>query len=391
MRNAHLLAVSGLSSLAVAILFLTVQPGFADDAAAKAALEAKGIRASRTGLSLAEEGELNKAVNAATALKRKIPSGSTSSDASGAEDPAAVQAQIEALTEQTAQLKQKLAQLNAAPIAFKGPALAELNQQISANESAITQLQVSSKQSGKASSSNNNTEPDAKAARDAYLQAIFEARKMADHVIGQYTELSKDPEVAAAIKSWNDAAHTSLTLKPSRGFDSAVKRLEVLEKKVPSEKIPLKQQGTGYLASVAINGDRICEMLVDSTAPSLLLPHQTAVDAGVKVNESAETTPFQTADGSEVQAHHVMLKSVRVGSFTAHNVACGVLPASSKSTKAVLGKSFLGQFKGKVDSLSGELSLVRADADGATRRHKKPAAKHTSRKSKPAQTEEPQE
>ena len=214
---------------------------------------------------------------------------------------------------------------------------------------------------------------------------------MADRVIGQYAELNKDQEVAAAVKSWNEAAHTSHTLKPSHGFDSALRRLEVLEKKIPSEKVTLKQEGTGYYANVAINGDVICEMLVDSAAPSLLLPHQMAVDAGVKVNDSAETTPFQTADGSEVQAHHAVLKSVRVGSFTARNVACGVLPAGSKSTKGVLGKSFLGQFKGKVDSLSGELSLARADGEGGSRRHKKPVAKHTRKSSKSAQSDEPQE
>jgi clan AA aspartic protease (TIGR02281 family) len=388
MRNSHLFTVSGLASLAVAILFVTAQPGNADETSAKAALTAKGIRASHSGLSLQEEGELTKAVNAATALKRKIPSNTSNSDAGGMEDPAAVQAEIDELTQRNVELKQKLAQLNAAPIGFKGPAVLTLNQEISANDNAINQLQASNKQAAK---SNDSTQKDIKAARDAYYQSVFEARKMADRVIGQYAELNKDQEVAAAVKSWNEAAHTSHTLKPSHGFDSAIKRLEVLEKKIPSEKVSLKQEGTGYLANVAINGDVICEMLVDSATPSLLLPHQTAVDAGVKVNEKAETTPFQTADGSEVQAHHAVLKSVRVGSFTAHNVACGVLPASSKSTKAVLGKSFLGQFKGKVDSLSGELSLARADAEGGSRRHKKPAAKHTRKSSKPAQSDEPQE
>jgi clan AA aspartic protease (TIGR02281 family) len=388
MRKPHLVSVSGVASLAVSILLLAVQTSIADESAAKAALAAKGIRASRTGLSLQEEGELNKAVNAATALKRKIPSNSSGSDSGEFGNPAEVQAEIAQLTEQNAELKQQLAQLNAAPIAYKAPAILKLNQEISANDNAINQLQQSSKQAAKA---NDETQKDVKAAREAYFQAVFDARKMADRVIGQYAELSKDQEVVAAVKAWNEAAHTTHALKPSHGFDAAVKRLEVLEKKIPSQKISLKQEGTTYYASVAINGDVICDMLVDSAASALLLPHQTAIDAGVKVDDAAETTSFQGSDGSELQAHKAVLKSVRVGSFMARNVACGVLPASSKSTKAVLGKSFLGQFKGKVDSLSGELSLVRADAEGATHRRRKPA-KHTLKKSsKPAQSDEPQE
>ena len=108
MRNSHLFAVSGLASLAVAILFVTAQPGIADETAAKAALAAKGIRASHSGLSLQEEGELTKAVNAATALKRKIPSSMSSGEAGGFEDSSAVQAEIEELTERNVALKQKL-------------------------------------------------------------------------------------------------------------------------------------------------------------------------------------------------------------------------------------------------------------------------------------------
>jgi clan AA aspartic protease (TIGR02281 family) len=389
MRKPPLFAVSLVATLACSILFLAARKSNADETATKAALAAKGIKATRSGLSLQEEGELAKAVTAATKLKQKVPS-SAGGESGGSESTAEVEAEIAQLTERNAGLKQQLAQVNQTPIAFKGPLVANLNQEISANDNEIAHLQQSMKQTAK---STDDSKKDVTAARDAYFQAVFDARKMADRVLGQYAELSKDQEVIAAVKAWNETTKGSHALKPSHGFDTAVKRLEVLEKKIPSEKISLKQQGTGYYANVAINGDVLCEMLVDSAAPSLLLPHQMAVDAGVKVNEAAETIPFQTADGSEVQARHVVLKSVRVGSFLARNVACGVLPDSNKTAKAVLGKTFLGQFKGNVDSSSGELSLVRADTSAASTRHrKKPVTKHSLKKSnKPAQSDEPQE
>jgi clan AA aspartic protease (TIGR02281 family) len=389
MRKRHLLPVSLVAVFACSIVILAARTSHADDTALKAALAAKGIKATRSGLSLQEEGELTKAVAAATKLKAKTPSTTGGGNSGGFENPEEIQAEIGRLTEQNVELKQQLAQLNQAPIPFKGPAVTKLNQEISSNDNAIAQLQASSKQAAK---SKDDTQKDAKAAHDAYYQAVFDARKMADRVIGQYAELSKDPEVITAIKSWNEATHATHALKPSHAFTTAVKKLETLEKSIPAEKIALKQQGAGYYASVAINGDYIGEMLVDSAVPSLLLPHQMAIDAGVKVDDSADTTSFKTADGAEVQARHIVLKTVRVGSFLARNVACGVLPASSKNGKAVLGKSFLGQFKGQVDSLSSELSLVRADASGASRHRKKPVAKHTPKKStKPAQSDEPQE
>jgi clan AA aspartic protease (TIGR02281 family) len=390
MRKRHLLPVSLVAVFACSIVILAARTSTADEPALKAALAAKGIKATRSGLSLQEEGELTKAVAAATKLKGKTSSTTSRDNSGGFENPEAIQAEIARLSELNVELKQKLAQLNQAPIPFKATAVTNLNQEISVNDNAIAQLQASTKQAAK---SNDDTQKDVKAARDAYHQAVFDARKMADRVIGQYAELSKDPEVIAAIKSWNEATHGTHALKQSGAFSNAVRSLEKLEKTIPSEKIPLKQQGTGYYASVAINGDYIGEMLVDSAAPSLLLPHQMAIDAGIKVDDSAETTPFQMADGSEVQARHVVLKSVRVGSFLANRVACGVLPASNKTAKAVLGKSFLGQFKGQVDSLSGELSLVRADASGSsTRRRKQPVVKHTHKKStKSTQSDEPQE
>jgi clan AA aspartic protease (TIGR02281 family) len=378
MRKARLLPISLVALVACSLVILAARRSNADDAAAKAALEAKGIKASRTGLSLQEEGELTKAVNAATALKRKIPS-SSGSESGGAASTAEAEAEIAQLNAQNVELKQQLAEVTQTAIPFKGTVMTKLNGQISANDNQISQLQQSLKQSTK---STDDSQKDAKAAREAYHQSVFDARKMADRVIGQYAELSKDPDVIAAVKSWNEATHATHALKPSHGFTAAVKKLEALEAKIPSEKITLKPQGTGFSASVAINGDYIGEMLVDSAAPSLLLTHQMAIDAGVKVDDAAETAAFQTSDGAEVQARHVVLKSVRVGSFLARNVACGVLPASNKTAKAVLGKSFLGQFKGQVDSTAGELSLARATASGASTRHrKKSAAKHTPKKS----------
>ena len=180
-------------------------------------------------------------------------------------------------------------------------------------------------------------------------------------------------------------------VKPSRGLESAVKRLEALEEKIDSQKIPLRQKGKSYNAMVIINGEKACEMAVDTAAPTLLLPYDVAVGAGVKVNAATETTTIKAAGGSEIQAKRVLLKSVRVGSFTAKNVLCDVFPPRSTSAKAVLGKSFLGQFKSELNAGGSELSLARVDAElAANKKKKKSTPKHTFKKSvQPVPTDDP--
>jgi aspartyl protease family protein len=389
MRRIPLAAICGVAIVGAWLLISAAESARGDEASAKAALEAKGIKATHSGFSTHEETEFSKAVTAAYALKRKLAATTYQEHSAGSEN-GEVDAEIETLTEQNQVLKQRLAQLNQTPIAFRGQITQELNQQVSANDNQIAQLQQSKKQSTKSVDELRQTE---NTARQTYVQQVFEARKLADRVVAQYAELNKDQDVAAALKEWNEAIHKSNALKPSHGFESSLKRLEALEKKLHSEKIPLKQQGLDYFATVTINGEKTCDMVVDATAPTVLLPYQTALDAGLKVDAPTET-PAKSADVfSKTPPTPVILKSVRVGSFTAKNVACGVLPAKNTSAKAVLGMSFLGQFKFEISAGGSELSLLSVDGEPATtKRKKKPAPKHVHKKSvNPAPSDNPQE
>ncbi len=212
---------------------------------------------------------------------------------------------------------------------------------------------------------------------DEYTQEVFEARKVADQLLTRYAELNQDKEVVAALKEWNEAAHTSSALKPSHSFESSLKRLEALEKDVGSETIPLRQEEKNSYATVVINEDTICELVVDPSASTIVLPYRVAVDAGVHLDAAPKRTT-ETADGSEAQTKRVVLKSVQVGSFAAKNVVCHVLPAENTTAKGVLGSSFLKQFKSEVNAGGTELSLRRSDTGATT--HKKKKAKHTSKR-----------
>ena len=92
---------------------------------------------------------------------------------------------------------------------------------------------------------------------------------------------------------------------------------------------------------VVINEKRELEMVVDTGCSSMSLPHAIAVECGVNL-AAGRAIPVHVADGSVVQAKAVVLDSVRVGRFTAHNVECTVFPARSGQGASVVGHELPG-------------------------------------------------
>ncbi len=348
-----------------------------DEASAKAALSGKGIKVSRSGFTVLGETEFPKSVTAAYKLKRKLGAAASEEQSAGVGDEEA-NAQIEELKQANVALNQRLQEVTKVAFAFRGQVVQQINQQIAANNQQIARLQQGEKKSTKSA---EDSHKDEKATRQAYLKQVSEARTLADRLIAEYSELNHDKEITAAIKEWNEGAHTSHKLTPSHSFESSLRRLETLELKIVSGKVPLREKKQSYFATVTINDVEPCEMLVDAKVATLLLPHQVAVDAGIHVDTAPETTTVVLADGTKVEAKHVNLKSVCVGSFTVKNVACDILPATKTTAQATLGLSFLRHFKYDINAATSELSLTRADAHTAGTHKRKRSSKHTLKKS----------
>jgi clan AA aspartic protease (TIGR02281 family) len=125
-----------------------------------------------------------------------------------------------------------------------------------------------------------------------------------------------------------------------------------------SDSIPLHRVGAAMCTTVAINEKREVEMVVDTGCTSMSLPHAVAVECGVNL-AAGRVIPVHIADGSVVQAKAVVLDSVRVGRFTAHNVECTVFPPGVDKAPPLLGMSFLGRFKVQLNG--GEMVLSRTN------------------------------
>ena len=389
MRRDRLAAICSVLLLSGSLILSAMTAARGDEASAKATLSGKGIKVSRSGLTVLGETEFPKSVTAAYTLKRKLGAAASEEQSTGVGDEEA-DARIQELKQENAALNQRLLEVTTVAFAFRGQIVQQINQQIAANNQEIARLQQGEKKSTKSAA---GAPKDDKSNHDTYLKQVSEARTLADRIIAQYSELNHDTEVTAAIKEWNESTHASRKLTPSHSFESSLKRLETLELKIATGTVPLRDKDKSYYATVTINDLTPCEMLVDAKVDTVLLPYQTAVDAGLHLDAAHDTTSAAPADGPQAGARHVNLKSVRVGSFAVKNVACEILPASKKTAQATLGLSFLKHFKYDIKTGSSELSLTRADAHtSGTHKKRKSTTKHTLKKSSnTAPSDEPTE
>ncbi|MGE3316032.1 MAG: TIGR02281 family clan AA aspartic protease [Planctomycetaceae bacterium] len=338
-----------------------------DEASAKAKLAEHGLRVTSTGLIHADDLEFTKAMGEVPRLKRKLTLAQKSLGAADLQQKQRDDA-IRRLREQNVGLSKQLANVGNADVTLHNRLVGALN----ANIGEMQLLEESRKTFDKQM---DEVRREANSAREAYVGRVLELRPLADKVALRYKDLAENSDVKSALAEFNTAANKSFEIEPSRTFQSSVKRLESLEKSIVSEKVPLRREGNSYFASVVINSKHAHEMVVDTGASLLLLPHRMAVESGVEFSDSDPKIMLSIADGSRINGRLTKLPSVRVGQFTATDVECAVLGPEATDAPALLGMSFLGKFKFELNAQSSQLSLMRVDGDEPNSRNtKKPAA-----------------
>ena len=108
-----------------------------------------------------------------------------------------------------------------------------------------------------------------------------------------------------------------------------------------------------YYAQAEINGRRV-DVLVDTGASIVAMPHEDASRAGVYVRDSDYTQRVSTANGF-ARVAPVMLDRVSIGDITVRNVPAAVMEPGKLAT-TLLGMSFLGRLQ-RVDMRAGMLIL----------------------------------
>ncbi|HET6324670.1 MAG TPA: retropepsin-like aspartic protease [Planctomycetaceae bacterium] len=342
------------------------------EAAARAKLSEKGVHVSHSGLSLVDEKALGHAFNEVNIFKRKLAAASKE-----------LQAAQRSIDEMQDNLRQRLrgdVELHSQLATVPRNNIIEHNQLVAAanaNASTINLIRQEQEQSKKEI---DVVRKKANVARESYVQQIAEIRALVDRLSEKYASLKSDADVRSDLAEWNSAANTSFELKPSSYFLNSVKKLEVLEKSIVSEKIALRREGNSYYATVVINGKQPEEMIVDTGANSVVLPYKVALECGAKPDESSQSVTATVADGSKVKSKLVLLDSVRVGKFMAERVECIVLPPEAKNAPMLLGMTFLSRFNFSINGT--DLVLSKIDGDHASAKPKKTRASKSTRKSR---------
>ena len=325
---------------------------------AKAALAKAGVRALPTGFTLASDGDVIKELGKSTLLRRNVIQ--TQKDLQAAEQQAAAaQKVLTQLRIQHTQLSAQLANIDPSDVTLNNKLVGALN--------AIRgQHDLGRQQTDKMDEQVKASRAKANEAREAYIQFVLDARKLAGKIEADYTQKAADPEVKAAVARLNQAAGKQFELVPSASFQSSLRRLKQLEDTVLSEAIDLRDDGGKTLrVSVVVNGKYQEEMVLDSGASLISLPSAIATKFGLKPTEKDPRITLQLADGREIEGRLMKLTSVRVGKFIVDNVECAVLGPAATMAEPLLGMSFLENFKFEIDAAAKKLNMVKVASSDA--------------------------
>ena len=124
--------------------------------------------------------------------------------------------------------------------------------------------------------------------------------------------------------------------------------------------IEVINKGQGMLLKVKLNRKVEATLILDTGASMVLISRNVADALGLKFGKLEPDTKMKLADGRQVEAVRVVLESVAVEGYEAHNVEAAVPlgeAANIDFADGLLGMSFLRNFKFTVDQKNNKLLL----------------------------------
>jgi len=348
MRGTLLLFAVGL------VLFPSTHTLADEVADAEATLKEHGIRVLSTGPALTDESKLSEHLRDSATARRKL--------AQATKKLESAQNILERHKAGMTAAKAKFAQLNAQLANVKAGDVSTNNKIVGALNALSTTIELEQSRQNKIIQGVNEVRREMNEAREQYITEVLAMRELADKIETEYQTKAADPKVREAIAVLAKAEGKEFALEPSRSFASSLRRLKSLEDTVLTEAIPLRIDGsqTPYV-SVVINGKHTKEMVVDSGASILALPHKFAEDVGIVASPTDPKITLQLADGSRIEGTLVNVPSVRVGKFTVKDVEAAILGPEAVNASALLGMSFLNNFKFEIDSAAKALKMVKVE------------------------------
>ena len=193
---------------------------------------------------------------------------------------------------------------------------------------------------------------------EQYIEAVMQLRKQCKEVKAKYTALAADEAIKQAIGAVNKAESATGKLGPSSDFAMVDLNLKKMEGNLVSETIPMRRgDGDVWSVSATFNGQHATDLMVDTGASTVVLPHLIAAEVGLTPSATDPEVTCVLADGHTIKCKMVYAKTLRVGKFTVEHVECGIMPPDCQEAAALLGQSFLKHFTFRIDNANGRLIL----------------------------------
>jgi aspartyl protease family protein len=200
------------------------------------------------------------------------------------------------------------------------------------------------------------------AAESEYAESIMAIRRDFNVVNEALEKSLTDGNVQIALRVMHQNHDTPKDLTAGQLLSVLDKRIEKIEQEIFSETIPLEVKSGSAYVNVVI-GNKTMRMVVDSGATLISLPSKTAAELGIKIPLDARELRLVMADGRSIPGRLVTLARVRVGQFEAEDVDAAVLDPVADGAEALLGMSYLGNFKFEIDTAEKSLKMLRVAAD----------------------------
>ena len=223
---------------------------------------------------------------------------------------------------------------------------------------------------------------------DEYIAQVLALSNKMEAAAKKYDSLAADESVQAALAGLNAGGIRKFRLGPSARFTDELSRRRKERGTIDSAVIKLTLTHGVPEAQVTLNGKLTQLMVVDSGASFVTITSEVAHNLGLDPGDNDPSIKLHVANGQEVQAKLVCLKSIRLAQFTVEDVDCAVLPSSNHGAPCLLGGTFLRHFSYKMDLAAGNLHISQLrDAASETPRRPatRPAVSGASSKSSPGE------